>query len=60
MYNSSLDYLIIAAAIALALAYLARRRILRKGAARDCGLSSKADCACCPHSPKAHGAGNEH
>ena len=43
------DYCIIAAAIAVALAYLIRRRVLRKYARNACGASSS-DCACCRQS----------
>ena len=52
------DYLIIAAAIAASLAYLARRHLLRNNGRCACGASSS-DCACCSHaSAKPYGARN--
>ena len=47
------DWLIIAAAIAASLAYLARRYALRRYARKSCGSSSSA-CACCPHASMQH------
>jgi hypothetical protein len=49
------DYLIIAVAIAASLAYLARRRFLRKHAHNACVASS---CACCPRA-SANGTRND-
>ena len=49
------DYLIIAAAIAVSLAYLIRRKVSRKPM-HDACASSSTNCACCPlASAKAHG-----
>jgi hypothetical protein len=51
------DYLIIAAAIAASLTYLALRRAQLKGTNNVCGSSS---CARCRQSPLHHGTRNDH